>query len=254
MINLKKPEWFILIGLLLLSFVPCVGGTFRLVELSTGSEFLPVNPRIQSAPIPVVYHIMSSVLYCILGAFQFLLSIRRNYPKWHRLAGRLLVAAGIVSALSGLWMTHYYSFPDHLQGNLLYFIRIFVGLSMTAYILLGLSAVLKKKIARHQAWMIRAYALGQGAGTQVLITIPWLMTVGEPNGLTRDILMTAAWVINIVVAEWVIHRYVSQPPNKAIKADWCAASHLYAAAPSRGRELESWKLKTFISQSVEDKQ
>jgi len=226
MINLKKPEWFILIGLLLLSFVPCVGGTFRLVELSTGSEILPVNPRIQSAPIPVVYHIVSSVLYCILGAFQFFLSIRRNYPKWHRLAGRLLVVAGIVSAVSGLWMTHYYSFPDHLQGNLLYFIRICVGLSMTAYILLGLSAVLKKRIAQHQAWMIRAYSIGQGAGTQVLITILWVMTVGEPSGLTRDILMTVAWMINIVVAEWVINRYEPQPLNRAIKVDWRAASHL----------------------------
>ncbi len=204
--NLKKPEWFILHGLLLLSLVPCVGGTFRLVELITGSAVLPVNPRVRSAPIPVVCHIIGSVLYCILGAFQFLPSIRTNCPKWHRLAGRLLVAAGIVSALSGLWMTHYYAFPDHLQGNLLYFVRILVGLSMAASILLGLSAVLKKRIAQHQAWMIRAYALGQGAGTQVLITIPWLITVGEPGGLTRDILMTVAWAINLGAAEWLVHR------------------------------------------------
>jgi len=208
MLNLKKSEWLILIGLLVLSFIPIIGGIFRLVELGQGTalEFLPENPRIQSAPIPVEFHLISSIPYCILGAFQFLLSIRKNYPKWHRLAGRLLVCAGMVSALSGLWMTHYYSFPDSLQGNLLYFVRIIVGSAMTVCILLGLSSVLKKKIAQHQAWMIRAYALGQGAGTQVLIAIPWLLTVGEPNGFTRDILMTAAWVINIVVAEWIINK------------------------------------------------
>ena len=208
MINLKKSEWIILIGLLVLSFVPCVGGIFRLVELELGTdlELLPENPRVQSARIPVEFHLMSSIPYCILGAFQFLLSIRRNYPKWHRLAGRFLVCAGIVSALSGLWMTHYYAFPDSLQGNLLYFVRIIVGFSMTMCILLGLSSVLKKRFAQHQAWMIRAYALGQGAGTQALIAIPWLLTVGEPSGFTRDILMTAAWVINIVVAEWIINK------------------------------------------------
>ncbi len=206
MINLKKSEWIILIGLLVLSFVPCIGGLFRLVELELGTalELLPENPRVQSAPTPVKFHLMSSIPYCILGAIQFLPSMRRNYPKWHRLAGRFLVCAGIVSALSGLWMTHYYSFPDSLQGNLLYFVRIMVGFSMTICILLGLSSVLKKRIAQHQAWMIRAYALGQGAGTQVLIVIPWLVTVGEPSGLTRDLLMTAAWVMNIVVAEWII--------------------------------------------------
>ncbi len=204
--SIKKSEWFILIGLLLISFVPCVGGIFRLVELGSGAEFMPVNPRIQLEPTPVVYHLLSSVPYCILGAFQFLPSFRRKYPKWHRRAGRLLVSAGIVSALSGLWMTHYYSFSDDLQGDLLYYVRLFVGVAMTVYILLGLSAVYQKRIVQHQAWMIRAYALGQGAGTQVFVTIPWLLTVGEPSGLTRDILMTAAWVINLVVAEWAINR------------------------------------------------
>ncbi len=205
MIDLKKSEWIILLGLLLLSFVPCIGGISRLVALGSGAGLLPENPRIQSAPILVILHILSAVPYCILGAFQFLPSFIRMYPKLHRLTGRLLVGAGIISALSGLWMTHYYSFPDELQGDLLYCVRIIVGFAMIAYILLGLAAVLKKRIVQHRAWMIRAYALGQGAGTQVLITIPWLLTVGEPTGLTRDILMTLAWVLNIIVAERAIN-------------------------------------------------
>ncbi|WP_088242558.1 DUF2306 domain-containing protein [Calothrix rhizosoleniae] len=205
MINLKKSEWIILIGLLLLSFVPCVGGIFRLVDLVSDSGLVPENPRIQSAPIPVILHILSAVPYCILGAFQFLPSVMRMYPKWHRLAGRLLGIAGLISAISGLWMTHYYSFPDDLQGNLLYCVRIIVGFAMIANILLGIAAIFKKRIVQHRAWMIRAYALGQGAGTQVLVTIPWLLTVGEPSGLTRDILMTVAWVINIIVAEGTIN-------------------------------------------------
>lgn len=208
MINIKKSEWLILIGLLVLSIVPCIGGIFRLVELELGAAlgFLPENPRIRSAPIPVEIHLISSIPYCILGAFQFLPGLRGKHPKLHRLTGRFLVCAGIVSALSGLWMTHFYSFPDSLQGNLLYWVRLIVGFSMTMFILLGLSSILKKRIALHQAWMIRAYALGQGAGTQVLIALPWLLTIGEPAGFTRDIQMTAAWVINLAVAEWIIRR------------------------------------------------
>ena len=205
MVNLKKSEWFVLVGLLLISLVPCVGGLFRLVELGVVSGMLPENPRIQSAPVPVVFHIVASVVYCIVGVFQFLPSIRRMYLEWHRLAGRVLVGAGMVSALSGLWMAHYYNFPEELQGELLYFVRLVVGLAMFAFILLGLAAILKKRIVQHQAWMIRAYALGQGAGTQVLITIPLLLTVGEPSGFSRDLLMTTAWVINIVIAEKVIN-------------------------------------------------
>ena len=208
MTKLHKSEWIIVIGLLVLSFVPCIGGIFRMIELQmdTALEFIPKNPRALSSPIPIEIHIMSSVLYCILGAFQFLPNIRRNYTKWHRLTGRLLVCAGIFAALSGLWMTHFYSFPESLQGNLLYFVRIIVGFSMVMCIFLGVSSILKKRIALHQAWMIRGYALGQGAGTQVLFTIPWMLTVGEPIGFERDILMTAAWVMNLVVAELIIRR------------------------------------------------
>jgi len=206
MIHLTKSEWLILIGLLLLSVVPCVGGTFRLIELASGSEFLPVNPRIRSAPIPVLIHLVGAIPYCILGVFQFLPSFRKKYPTWHRRSGRMLVGAGILAALSGLWMAHYYAFSNDLQGTLLYVVRLFVGVSMIASILLGLSAVFKKRIPAHRAWMIRAYALGQGAGTQVLVVIPWLLTSGEPIGFTRDILMTLAWVVNIFAAELIINK------------------------------------------------
>lgn len=206
MIKLKQSEWVVLIGLLLVSIVPTAGGLFRLVELASGHEFLPENPRIQSAALPVIVHISASVFYCIVGAFQVFPSIRNTHPKWHRFAGRLLVGAGITSALTGLWMTHYYSFTADLQGELLYFVRMVVGFAMIAFISLGLTAVLKRRFKQHQAWMIRAYALGLGAGTQVLITIPLLLTVGEPMGMPRDVLMTSAWVINIVIAEWVIRK------------------------------------------------
>jgi uncharacterized membrane protein len=206
MITLKKSEWKILFVLIILSLVPSIGGVFRLAELvfGIGVDFLPENPRIQSAPTPVVLHLVGSILYLILGAFQFLPSVRRNYPKWHRLSGRALVFAGIVSSVSGLWMTHYYAFPDSLQGSLLYLVRIVIGFSMVISIFLGVSAVINKRIPQHQAWMIRAYALGLGAGTQVMVAIPWLLTVGEPIGLQRDLLMTAAWMINIAAAEWII--------------------------------------------------
>lgn len=208
MIGIKKTEWLLLVGLLVLSFVPVVGGTFRLAELGLGTsiEFLPINPRIESAPIPVIFHLVSSIVYCILGAFQFLPTLRRNHPLWHRVAGRLLVCAGVVSALSGLWMTHFYAFPAQLQGTLLYVVRVIVSVTMVIFIGVAVSSILKKRVIKHQAFMIRAYALGQGAGTQVLITLPWLLSVGEPEGFTRGILMSAAWLVNIAVGEWVINK------------------------------------------------
>ena len=150
-----KSEWMILVGLFVLSFIPVSAGIFRLVELGGGAAMLPENPRVTAAPMPVVLHIIIVGLYCYLGAFQFLPSIRRHSPKWHRCNGRLMVVSGIVSALSGLWMTHFYSFPYELQGDLLYCVRILLGSAMVVFRVLGLAAILRRDIVRHSSWMIR---------------------------------------------------------------------------------------------------
>ena len=73
-------------------------------------------------------------------------------------------------------------------------------------IVLAWTAIMRRDIAQHGAWMIRGYALGQGAGTQVLVMLPWTLIYGEASGLTRDLLMSAAWVINLAVDEWIIRR------------------------------------------------
>jgi hypothetical protein len=54
--------------------------------------------------------------------------------------------------------------------------------------------------------MIRGYAIGMGAGTQVLTHLPWFIFVGKPGEGTRALLMGAGWVIKVVVAEWIIRR------------------------------------------------
>ncbi|PCJ11742.1 MAG: hypothetical protein COB04_18700, partial [Gammaproteobacteria bacterium] len=51
----------------------------------------------------------------------------RHHPATHRAIGRVIVIAGCVSAASGLWMTHTYVFPEDLQGNLLYWVRMVLG-------------------------------------------------------------------------------------------------------------------------------
>lgn len=204
MLTLKRSEWALLIGLLLLSLVPCVGGILRLVEMLGGLHVLPENTRIQAMPVPAIIHLTTSIPYCLLGILQFLPSVRSAHPEWHRGSGRFLALAGLLSAISGLWLTHFYGFPEELQGLLLYWVRLAVSFGMILSIVLGISAILKKRISTHKAWMTRAYALGQGAGTQVFVVISWQLIVGEPSGLTRDLLMTFAWGVNLYVAQIAI--------------------------------------------------
>jgi hypothetical protein len=77
---------------------------------------------------------------------------------------------------------------------------------MLASMVLGLDAIRRRNFNAHGDWMIRAYAIGMGAGTQVLTHLPYFVFVGTPDESTRAVLMAAGWVINVVVAEWVIRK------------------------------------------------
>jgi uncharacterized membrane protein len=196
-------SWPVPLALVVLSLIPVIAGSLRLLEIAGGPQLMPTNPRIDASPVPVVVHVLAAALYAFLGAFQFSARLRRSRPGWHRRSGRILVVAGLAVAGSGLWMTLFY--PGAPGGDLLWGIRLLVGSAMAAFIVLGFTAIRHRDIPAHRAWMMRAYALGVGAGTQALT-----QGVGEAlfgtGDLSTAISVGSGWVINVVVAEWVIRR------------------------------------------------
>lgn len=173
-------------------------------SLVGGAEITPDNVRFFTSPIPVILHIVSVTIYATLGAFQFSTGFRRRWPNWHRAAGRILVVAGLVAALSGLWMAMLYAIVP-ADSALLHAFRLFFGAAMAISIVLGFAAIRQRKISEHQAWMRRAYAIGMGAGTQALIQIPYVMII-KPDSFPLALLMGGAWLLNLSVAEWLIRR------------------------------------------------
>lgn len=198
---ISRREWAFLALIFLYSLIPAVFGLLRIPELLGGPPIIPSNPRAVIDPLPITLHILGSSIFCLVGAVQFLPSLRRHRPALHRALGRIVAAAGCVSALTGLWMTMAYAFPDALQGPLLYWARVTLSLAMVASIAWAVAAIRARKTAPHRAAMLRAYAIGQGASTQTaLLLIAMIFMKTEPLDLTRDVLMVGVWVINIAVA------------------------------------------------------
>jgi uncharacterized membrane protein len=206
-------KWLVA-GLLVLSAIPLAAGAFRLNELAGGAEITPANARFVASPLPVVLHIGSASVYAVLGAFQFATGFRRRRPGWHRAAGRLLVLCGLLVGLSALWLTLFYPHKDG-TGELLYALRLLFGSAMVGSIVLGFAVILRGDVIRHRAWMMRSYAIGLGAGTQVLTLLAGALIIGPPSELSRALLMGAAWVINLAVAEWAIRKRLAPPARKA---------------------------------------
>jgi uncharacterized membrane protein len=209
-------QWLPPVGLIVLSLIPVLAGAVRLTELMGGPEITANNARFVASPIPVTVHIVSVTLYSLLGALQFVPSLRRGRPSWHRIAGRILVPAGVLVALSGLWMNFFYARPPG-DGESLVVVRLIVGSLMLASIVLAVSAIGRRDLTSHGAWMTRGYAIALGAGTQVLTMLPWVLIfgpIGAGDELPRTVLMTAGWVINLAVAEYVIRRRPTRRSNR----------------------------------------
>ena len=211
--NAGSTKW-VVAALILLSAIPLAAGAVRLSQLAGGAAITPANARFFAAPLPVVLHIISVSLYAILGAFQFVPSLRRRRHGWHRIAGLIVIPSGLIVALSGLWMTLFYPWPAG-DGVLLYGLRLLFGSAMLLSLLLGVAAIRRRDVAQHGAWMLRGYAIGVGAGTQALILMIGEMIAGPPSELRRALLMGAAWVINLAVAEWIIRSRSSRPARTA---------------------------------------
>ncbi|MHC6219467.1 DUF2306 domain-containing protein [Arthrobacter sp. MMS24-S77] len=231
--SLRRAQWPVPAALIFLSLIPVIAGAARLTELTAGAAVTPQNERFFASPIPVVTHIVSVTVYCLLGAFQFVPSLRRAKRAWHRIAGRILVPAGLLAALSGLWMSMFYALPAG-DGEALLVLRLIFGSAMVASIILGFLAIRRRDFVRHSAWMTRAYAIGLGAGTQALVILPWVLAFGPTDEATRAVLMGASWVINLAVAEYAIHRRV--------RSERCTGRTSHSS--TTGSSLKPWIVET----------
>ncbi len=203
---MKPKDWLIPLGLILLTLVPLLAGTGRIMSLVQGGNTAPNEIDFMPARVSVIMHIVTSCLFGIIGALQFSAGWRKKHPQWHRVAGRGLVLLGLTSALTGLWLTQVHP-QITIAGPTLYYVRLVVGTAMALSIGIAFFAALRRNFVSHSAWMMRGYALGMGAGTQLFTHLPWLILgAGIPTGLARDGAMAAGWLINLVVAEWIIRR------------------------------------------------
>ena len=200
----RQRSWPVPLALVALSAVPLTAGTLRLVQLAGGPAVFPADPRFVGFPVALVVHIVGAAVFALAGAFQLVPGLRRRHPAYHRRAGRVVALAGLAVTGSAFWLTLGYP-PQPGSGDLLFVSRLVFASAMLAGLVLGFAAIRRRDVATHRAWMIRAYAIGLGAGTQAFTG-----GVGEAlfgtGAVSGDLAKIAGWVINLGVAEWVIRR------------------------------------------------
>lgn len=106
--------------------------------------------------------------------------------------------------------------PD--ANDFLFGIRLIFSSAMVIFVVLGFVAIRRGDVLRHRAWMMRAYAIGLGVGTQALFLMGAEIVAGPLGGVTKVLLMAAAWAANLALAEFHVHRPTSLPAGRPTSA------------------------------------
>src|SRR5918998_5565556 len=162
----------------------------------------PYNPGFLQFPTIVALHVVLGGVYLALAPFQFVGRIRSQHLSYHRRAGRLLVAVGLVAGVTGLFLGLVIPFSGWGE-------RVIIGLfgSLFLFALVkGFLHVGAGRVALHREWIIRAFAIGLSIATMRLIFVPALIMASTPAQITTLAVSSfaAAFVLHAAGAElWI---------------------------------------------------
>lgn len=141
-------------------------------------------------------HVFASLVALSLAPFQFSNWIRANYPRAHRVMGRVYLGIGVTfGGLSGLYMAAFaFGGPVAKLG--------FACLAMS-WLYTGLRAyqsIRRGAVQEHRSWMVRNVSLTLAAVT-LRIYLPSSMIAGIPFEVAYPAIAWLCWVPNLIVAE-----------------------------------------------------
>jgi uncharacterized membrane protein len=164
----------------------------------------PYNPGFLKLPVVTTLHIILGAIYLAFAPIQFMKRVRARWLNYHRWAGCVLVAIGLVVGVTALIMGFVIPFSGWSE-------RVVMGVFGSLFLfslVKGFLEVRAGNIAQHREWMIRAFAIGLAIATMRLIFIPALLLSVDPTeeriAAFSIIAFTLAFVLHSVVAEvWI---------------------------------------------------
>lgn len=161
-----------------------------------------VRELMANFPVPLLLHLAGGAVALVCGALQFHRGLRLRRPALHRRLGQTYVIAVLASGLGGLWLALASTAGPPAQFGF--------GLLAVAWLWSTVAAyrhARARRFERHEAWMVRSYALTLAAVT-LRLYIPAFLIAGVPFPQAYVTIAWLCWVPNLVVAEWVVLRGV----------------------------------------------
>ncbi|HEY1483577.1 MAG TPA: DUF2306 domain-containing protein [Candidatus Acidoferrum sp.] len=155
------------------------------------AQFVLLDDFFAHYPILTLIHIIPGLLFMISGPFQFSAALRTGYPKFHRVNGRIFLVCAAIVGVSALVMS--VGMPAIGGVNQAAATTLFATFFLFA---LGKAFrhILRREIALHREWMIRAFGTGLAVAT-IRPIIGFFFATRRITGLTpHEFFGTAFWL------------------------------------------------------------
>jgi uncharacterized membrane protein len=177
-----------------------------------------IDVQTDLAWVLLVVHVPTAAAAMLLGALQLVPRVRANRRR-HRLIGRTFLVVGTIAFVCTA-VPLAVTTPD---GNVTRYGVLVPALLWPVLAVTGWRAVRRGDVVRHREWMVRLYAVTFFALTTRLL-VPLLLLVQVPVMQSRydgDVQAAVSatipygqwlgWIVNLLVAQWVIHRWRARP-------------------------------------------
>lgn len=185
-----------------------------------------LEARYAENPRWMFVHATTGSLFLLAATLQFLPRLRTRYPRVHRWNGRVLVAAGMITAITGL----YFGILIPAAGLPERIIIALVGAWFVTALINAVVAIRRHDAARHRKWMTRAFAVAVGIATVRLVALIADAAL-TPRGWVLEsvfvLSLALGWGITIIAAELWMAR-------TGLPAERTAPNKTDAAFPHRG--------------------
>lgn len=155
--------------------------------------------KFNAHPFASLLHVLPAIVFLMLVPIQFSARVRDGYPRYHRWAGRILLATAAAIGLTGMYFG--VLLPTHGAAEA-YTIAIFGAFFLYAAGR-ALVAIRRGDVVRHREWIIRTFASALGISTVRLVAIPVSMLVADLR-VALVLSFWGGWVLTLAVAEvWI---------------------------------------------------
>ena len=117
--------------------------------------------RYAEHPVLAYLHIGPGLAYLVVAPVQLSTTVRQRFRRAHRVAGRVAVGAGLVSALFGIVFGLLYPWGGALEASAATVFGAYMALALTE----AVRRIRRRDVAGHRRWMIRAFAVSLGVAT-----------------------------------------------------------------------------------------